>query len=254
MPTNLSLVDYGLRQTSRQLALDRARRYHANYLRTGNEEYAKVAEAEYAKSGSQVTVSGTGSAGGGTGGAGRPERPELPEFEAPEYDDRAVAAKTQKIAAPRIRQLREAVRTTQAQSYENPNIKRMTVGQALQGYGTGLESVMAGARRGAISEYGQEYQSEFSEAQMNFQAQLAATMQEYGNLWNEYLLNVKSNLSNRNVGGGDLGLGLRSDPNYRPPSGLGPDPNDPGTIGSRPIITEPGQGTTGPIYGTPQPL
>jgi len=174
------------------------------------------------------TTGGTGSVSDGS----RSALPSIPEFEAPEYDTSKVAAKAQKIAAPRVRQLRETVRAAQAQPYENPNVKRMTVGQALQGYGTGLESVMAGARRGAVAEYGQEYGKEFTAAQMNFQTQVQTQMAQYGNLWTEYLTNLKSNLSNQ----GQVGIGVRSDPNYQSPTGLPPgDPNDPNMIGGRQI-------------------
>lgn len=218
---NTQLVGYGLRQTSQRLAGSRARQYQAAYERTGAEAYRDVAGGLFAKAGETGGATGAGGAGAGV----RPEFPDIPTFKAPEYDESKVAAKTQKIAAPKVRQLREAVRAVQAQPFENPNVKRMTVSQALQGYGTGLEGVMAGARRGAVAEYGQEYGKEFTEAQMNFQAQLTATMAEYGNLWNEYLMQFKSDLSTQDQGGG-----IRQDPGYKPPTSLADTPWTVGTF------------------------
>ncbi len=197
MPINQRLVSYGLRQASESLHQDKLRR------RQRREESG--------------VMSGTSTA---TGTGERPEAPELPKFTAPEYDESKVAAKTQKIAAPKVRQLREAVRSVQATPFENPNVKRMTVGQALQGYGTGLESVMAGARRGAVAEYSQEYGKEFTEAQMNFQTEVRGQMAQYGNLWSEYLQQLKAGPTAAGITGG----GIRQDPNYTPMRSLAQTP------------------------------
>lgn len=168
---------------------------------------------------------------------GRPSVPDIPEFELPEYDETKVAGLAQKIAAPRVRTLRETTReaiSRRGPGYENPNIRRMTVRQALKGYGTGLESLISGARKGAVSEYGQQYGAAVNAAQMNYQTKVSTTMAQYQNLWKEYLTKVQ----NPELSGG----GVRIDPNYRPPTTtVPPDPNDPGTIGGRPIYTGPGQ-------------
>ncbi len=219
MPISQQLETYGLRQASRRLAGGRAQQYQIASERTGSKGLGEVAKSLFAKAGDVAPISTAGAATGTSGVSvgDRPELPELPKFKAPEYDESKVAAKTQKIAAPRVRQLREAVRTVQATPFENPNVKRMTISQALQGYGTGLESVMAGARRGAVAEYGQEYKGEFTEAQMNFQTDVSAQMAQYGNLWTEFLTELKGK-----VGGGPspTGFGVKQDPNYKPATPL----------------------------------
>ena len=217
MPINQQLVTYGLRQSSQRLKGARAQQYQIASERTGSEGLGDVAKSLSARAGESAPIS-TGTAGTSSVSVGdRPGLPVLPEFKAPEYDEGKVAAKAQKIAAPRVRQLRESVRAVQTTPFENPNVKRMTISQALQGYGTGLESVMAGARRGAVAEYGQEYKDEFTEAQINFQTDVSAQMAQYGNLWTEFLTELKGK-----VGGGPspTGFGVRQDPGYRPATPL----------------------------------
>jgi hypothetical protein len=49
------------------------------------------------------------------------------------------------------------VQQVQGGVYDNPNVKAMTLRQALQGYGAGLESVTGGALGTAAGMYNQEY-------------------------------------------------------------------------------------------------
>lgn len=98
-----------------------------------------------------------------------PEMGEMPEFVAPEWDESAIAALSQKKAAPGIRGLREAYQRVAARRDENPNVTSMTLRQALRGYGTGLEEIMSGAYSAAESEYGKKYAVESEEAKINYQ-------------------------------------------------------------------------------------
>ena len=211
MPINPQLVKYGLESTAQRMGLPTA------------------------KSRGITGVTGQGTTTEFVPTGERPVLPDIPEFEVPEYDETKVAGLAQKIAAPRARRLRETTRaaiTRRGPGYENPNVRRMTVRAALQGYGTGLEGIISGARRGAVSEYGQQYGAEVSAAQLNFQTKVSTTMQQYSNLWSEYLKTGTTTTTRPEERGG----GIRMDPGYRPPQGLSPvDPNDPGTIGSRPI-------------------
>lgn len=75
----------------------------------------------------------------------------------PTYDTGAVESLAQRFAAPGIRNLRNTVQEVQQGVYDNPNVKRMTIRDALAGYGQGLESTMAGALGTASNIYGQEY-------------------------------------------------------------------------------------------------
>lgn len=178
MPYNPDLQAYEFRTTSERLHQDRLRRLQ------------RMTELDEARQ-----QAGLPSRFGDTGGTtttttGRPTLPELPEFELPEYEESEVASLAQKIAAPKVRRLRETTRAaiaTRGPGYENPNIRRMTVRQALQGYGTGLESIISGARSAAVSEYGQQYAPRVAAAQLTYQTQVGAKMAEYGNLWKEYL-------------------------------------------------------------------
>lgn len=193
-------------------------------VRYGLEEAARRQDAPTARRDRDRTDTGVGTVGTTTWEptGERPELPELPAFEAPEYEEAEVRRLTQEIAAPRVRQLRETTRRALARTYENPNIRRMTVREALAGYGTGLEGVLAGARRGAIAEYGQRYGREFTAAQLNWQARAQQLMQQYGNLWDEYIRGGV--VTTETVTPGQRGGGIRMDPGYRPPPSLAETP------------------------------
>lgn len=86
-----------------------------------------------------------------------PDYRELPDYNAPIYNEAEVDKLTQKRAAGGMRALRQAVSRAGASGYGNADVKRMTLRDALQGYGTGLSSVMAQAGATAAGEYGQQY-------------------------------------------------------------------------------------------------
>lgn len=116
-----------------------------------------------------------------------PDLPELPTYQAPEYNKRAARATAQKLAAPGIRTLRQTVQEAMGRNFENPNFRKMTLREALQGYGVGLENVMAGASREARSDQMAELQLQQKEAQNNWEAQTKAAMSAYQNAWNDYM-------------------------------------------------------------------
>jgi len=116
-----------------------------------------------------------------------PEAPEMAVYKAPEVNKRAIKAESQKLAAPGIRTLRETVQQAMGRNYENPNVRKMTLREALQGYGSGLEKVMSGANREARSSHMQELDLKRQEAQLNFTAQNQAAMASYQNAWADYL-------------------------------------------------------------------
>lgn len=104
---------------------------------------------------------------------------EVPTFTAPEYDKSEVAKRAQKYAAPGVRKLRTAVQSATARGYDNPNVRRMTLRDALAGYGEGLENVMSGAQKTASAEYAQEYAYKYKEAGMNYQTAVQAVRDKY---------------------------------------------------------------------------
>lgn len=122
------------------------------------------------------------------GGGAAPTMGGAPTYEKPEYDESKVSALTQKRAAPGVRRLREVTQRAMGATYENPNVKRMTVRSALAGYGTGLESVMAGAGTTARAEYGQEYAADVAGSMATFRGQLDRRTQEFDVSSREYLM------------------------------------------------------------------
>jgi hypothetical protein len=144
---------------------------------------------------SSPSYMGMKSVGGGGGGKG------TTPGGLPEYDMGKVESLAQRAAAPGIRRLRTTMGEVQQGYYENPNVKRMTLRDALAGYGQGLEDVMGGAMRTGASIYGQEYGLQ---GQAALQAnQIASTesmhaesiaanerMNQYNNEWREYLANL----------------------------------------------------------------
>lgn len=117
----------------------------------------------------------------------RPSMPKLPTMEVPKFDRRALAAETQKQAGPQVRRLRDVTARTLAGGFENPNVRRMTVRQALQGYGGGLASVLQGARRAAVQTQMPEFQAQVGGAMRTFEANVANLQNEYSNLWREFM-------------------------------------------------------------------
>ena len=138
-----------------------------------------------------------------------PDLPTLPKLEMPKVDKRKIRALTQQIAAPNIRKLNESVLTAMNIHTDNPNVRRMTLREALQGYGSGLESTMAGAGGQARSEHQQELNLASAEAQANWRANTEALMSQYNNAWQKYLAGAErvseTNASDTPMDGGTAG-------------------------------------------------
>lgn len=129
------------------------------------------------------------------------ERPELdlPDFEAPKYDRRRVRQLAQQQAAPQVRKLRNTVQQAMGQGFENPNVRAMTLRQALEGYGLGLEGALAGAHSRAAAEYKTEYEGYYDEAVRNFDTDVKENMAEFEAAWNDYLKGFKQKSTTANV-------------------------------------------------------
>ncbi len=136
-----------------------------------------------------------------------PEMGELPTFKAPEMNKRALKAATQKLAAPGVRTLRETVQQAMGKNYENPNVRKMTLREALQGYGTGLEKVMSGAGREARSNQMAELDLKREQEMANFKSQTQAAMQTYQNAWADYLKGEETVTTSGPAGSGDTEIG-----------------------------------------------
>ena len=116
-----------------------------------------------------------------------PAAPVVPGFEAPEWDEREIAKMTQRKAAPSLRRLRSQINEAMSRSYDNPNVKRMTLREALAGYGLGVEGIMSGAGSQATGEYGAKYGREFQASQIDYQAKVNTLMQSYQNAFQSWV-------------------------------------------------------------------
>ena len=115
-----------------------------------------------------TTPYATGLVPPGTGGS---------QLTIPVYDQRRVTALAQQVAAPGIAKLRDQVQQVQGASSDNPNVKAMTLRQALEGYGQGLGSVMSGAQTTGAAMYGAEYNPQVAAATANYQGNLSRELQ-----------------------------------------------------------------------------
>lgn len=93
-----------------------------------------------------------------------------------------------------LRALRSQVQAAASKTYKNPTQKRMTLRDALAGYGQGIGSVLAGARAGAVSEYNTEYgiaadtaktryAAESTEKKAAYETSVAENQRSYQSKW-----------------------------------------------------------------------
>ena len=96
-----------------------------------------------------------------------------PTYAAPTWDEGAIESLTQRKAAPGLRNLRQQVQRVTGRRYDNPQVARMTLREALQGYGAGIGSVMGSAGETAMGEYGKKYAIEADVAKTNYGGRMA---------------------------------------------------------------------------------
>ena len=82
------------------------------------------------------------------------------DYSAPAYDEGRVQSLTQTSAAGAIRGLRSAMQGAANGSFANPNVRRMTLRDALAGYGQGLQSAISAASDTARGLYNTEYSAQ----------------------------------------------------------------------------------------------
>ena len=121
-----------------------------------------------------------------------PTMPEAPKFELPPWDESKIESKAQRAAGPGLRELRKGMREAQGRYYENPNVRRMTLRDAMAGYGMGLEKVLGGARREAAAEYAAEYAPKMAKATAEYGGQMNTMMAQYQAAWKEYLTRMQT--------------------------------------------------------------
>ena len=102
------------------------------------------------------------------------------DLEMPEYDQERISSLSQQYAAPQARTLKETFRAaTQPVWGENPNVRRMTVRDALAGVATGLSGIQAQATQTAAAQYLPEFQTQAEEALQEWGAANIQAQQEY---------------------------------------------------------------------------
>ena len=116
------------------------------------------------------------------------------EYAAPEYDEDRIAALTQRKSSAGLRAARQALQQTIGRYYENPNVKRMTLRDALAGYGQSVESVLSGADTTAREEYNTEYGIKSDQEKTNYNERVNASKLEYEGQKTAAQLNYQSKL------------------------------------------------------------
>lgn len=176
----------------------------SGYAQTSKGQYARLGDQPFfipnktgIAPGGQVYTYGIGTGQGISPTGGTPSAPgtgefSFPELKLPTLDESRISELEQKAASPGIRELRKSVREVQGKYYENPNVKRMTLRDALAGYGAGLEKVMTGARRQAREEYEMEYRPALQKAQLEWQAKVQGLMAQYQNTWRDYMARLNA--------------------------------------------------------------
>lgn len=83
---------------------------------------------------------------------------DLPTYTAPAWNQNEINELAQIRAASGLRGLTDIIRrSVNKANYRNPQVARMTLREALEGYGRGAEQVISAAQSEAASEYGQKY-------------------------------------------------------------------------------------------------
>ena len=101
------------------------------------------------------------------------------QYSAPVYDEDRITALTQTSAAGTLRGLRSAIQKLAGGSYANPNVRRMTLREALAGYGQGLQSAISAASDTARNLYNTEYGIKADEKKINYNTSAQAAQAQY---------------------------------------------------------------------------
>ncbi len=123
-----------------------------------------------------------------------------PSYTAPEWNEGAIESLTQRKARPGLRELRSQIQRVSGQRYDNPQVGRMTLRDALAGYGAGIGSVLGGASGAARGEYSQKYGIEADVAKTNYAGAMSQWGAENVARGQGALLNYQSELEKRKAG------------------------------------------------------
>ena len=101
------------------------------------------------------------------------------QYVAPDYDESRITDLTQTSSAGAIRGLRSAMQRVAGGSYANPNVRRMTLREALAGYGQGIQSAVSAASETARKLYNTEYETKAEEKKLNYNTAAQASQAQY---------------------------------------------------------------------------
>jgi hypothetical protein len=144
---------------------------------------------------------------------------ELPQlsydkFTAPVRDENRVSSLRMKASGAGLRELRRQTQSTIASaSGLDPTMRRMTLKDALMGYGSGVSKVMSQADQIAQRQYEKEYDDKFKESTMNYQAGMNKANLEYKAKIEKLLFNAQHpsmaqiNANERALAAGSTGYG-----------------------------------------------
>ena len=105
---------------------------------------------------------------------------DIKPFSAPTRNLRRVSSLTQQNAAPGLRKLERQTSAALASTQGLPiAARRMTLRDALSGYGEGVSNIMGSARKAAQSQYEHEYGTEYDTARVNWLAQMEKEKAQY---------------------------------------------------------------------------
>jgi len=105
---------------------------------------------------------------------------EYDSFTAPTRDPNRVGALRSRASGAGLRDLRrQTQQAIQGTSGMDATMRRMTLKDALMGYGSGVSKIMGQADRIAQSQYEQEYGDKFKESLLNYQAGISKKNAEY---------------------------------------------------------------------------
>jgi hypothetical protein len=116
-------------------------------------------------------------------------------YKAPIYDENKIRSLTQEQAAPSIRGLRSSMQRIAGSSSDNPNAKRMTLREALAGYGQGLQSAISGASASARNAYNQEYGIKANEGLINYNESVSSSRMNFENKQKEEAARYQAELA-----------------------------------------------------------
>lgn len=162
--------------------------------RAGGNTYAGTSKTAKGTSGSRTVGGGTR---GATSAANYTQIGALPEltydkFTAPERDENRVSNLRMKASGAGLRELRRQTQmTVQSASGLDPTMRRMTLKDALMGYGSGVSKVMGQADQTAQRQYEKEYDDKFKESTLNYQAGMNKANMEYKSKIEKLLFNAQ---------------------------------------------------------------